>query len=412
MVLWHRGGKSMMDRRLFAKSGMALAGTVLVNCIEAHATRTAESMPAPARTSTVLPVGPTREVRTIAAAARLARPGTTIEVDPGDYVDDVAVWLVDNVTVRAVTGRARLVVHGAAAEGKGIWVVRSNGMRVEGLDFEGCKVPSRNGAGIRLDRGSLHVRDCRFRYNEMGLLTNNDPATSLTVENCEFAYNQRPDGHNHNLYAGRIARLIVTGSYFHHAHVGHLLKTRAASNTIAYNRLTDEIGGTASYELEFPNGGIAVVIGNLIAQNRSTENLHLISYGAEGYTWQRNALYLTHNTLVNPLAQAGVYLRVAAGVDKIVATNNLLAGPGSLETSGPGDYRNNLHAVAQDFADMTSFDLRLKVDSPLAGRLLDAAALNNTRLIPEREYLHPRNTKPLDASPHNPGAMQSIAPVP
>jgi hypothetical protein len=412
MLLWHWGGRRMINRRRFSTSGLAVAGTLLANCKRAHANRTAGSKPVPSSTSSVLPVGPTREVRTLAAAARLARPGTTIEVDPGDYVNDVAVWLIDNVTVRAATGRVRLLVHGVAAEGKGIWVVRCEGMRVEGLDFEGCMVPSRNGAGIRLDRGSLHVKDCRFRYNEMGLLTNNDPATSLAIENCEFAYNQRNDGHNHNLYAGRIARLIVTGSYFHHAHVGHLLKTRAASNTIAYNRLTDESGGTASYELEFPNGGIAVVIGNLLAQNLSTENKHLVSYGAEGYTWQHNALYLANNTLINPIAQGGVYLRVAQGVDKIVAVNNLLVGAGRLESAGPGDFRNNLHATGEDFADIARFDLRLKADSPLIGRNLDVGALVDPDLKPAREYRHPRNTRPLDANPHNPGAMQSTAPVP
>lgn len=58
----------------------------------------------------------------------------------------------------------------------------------------------------------------------MGLLTNNDSATVLEVENSEFAYNQRPDGHDHNLYVGRIARLSVTGSYLHYAQIGHLLR--------------------------------------------------------------------------------------------------------------------------------------------------------------------------------------------
>ena len=36
-------------------------------------------------------------------------------------------------------------------------------------------------------------------HNEMGLLTSNEPTAVLEVENSEFAYNQRPDGHNHNL---------------------------------------------------------------------------------------------------------------------------------------------------------------------------------------------------------------------
>ena len=263
-------------------------------------------------------------------------------MDAGDYVADVAVWQQDDITLRAVGGRVRLHANGAAAEGKGIWVVRAKGMRVEGFDFEGATVPSRNGAGIRLETGSLYVRDCRFRYNEMGLLTNNDPDTVLEIENSEFAYNQRPDGHNHNLYAGRIARLSVKDSYLHHARTGHLLKSRAALNHIVNNRLTDEDGGTASYELEFPNGGLAYVVGNLISQSSQTENPHLISFGAEGYKWPRNEIHLENNTLINPLAQGGVFLRVAPGADAIRAVNNRLVGPGKLESAGPGEYQNNV----------------------------------------------------------------------
>jgi hypothetical protein len=296
-----------------------------------------------------LHVGPKRAITTIAEAARIARAGATIDVDSGVYTGDVAVWTQDDLTMRAVGGRVKLVAAGAAAEGKGIWVVRANGMRVEGFDFEGAGVPSRNGAGIRLETGSLQVKDCSFKHNEMGLLTNNDPNTVLEVEDSEFAYNQRPDGHNHNLYAGHIARLSVTGSYFHHARTGHLLKSRAAVNDIYNNRLIDGPGGTASYELEFPNGGVANVVGNTIAQNTTTENPILISFGAEGYKWPRNTIHLENNTLVNPLPRGGMFLRVMPGVDSIRANNNRLVGAGTLESAGPGEYSNNVPVELQSY---------------------------------------------------------------
>lgn len=298
----------------------------------------------------VIQVGPQHKIKTIAAASVLAMPGTTINVDSGDYIADVAIWQHDNVTLHAVGGRVRLLAQGAAAEGKAIWVVRAKDMRVEGFDFEGAAVSSRNGAGIRLESGSLWVRNCRFLHNEMGLLTNNEPNTILEIENSEFAHNQRPDGHNHNLYAGQIARLSVTGSYFHHAHIGHLLKSRAAANHIVNNRLTDEIGGTASYELEFPNGGMAYVVGNTIAQSTRTENPILISFGAEGYKWPRNEIYLGNNTLVNPLPRGGLYLRVAPGADAIHAVNNRVVGLGTLESAGPGEYKNNVSIDSLDYA--------------------------------------------------------------
>ena len=333
----------MTGRRQFTQTASAVAGSLWLDCC--HSPLFAQPQ-GPSANSKVLHVGPARAIKTIAESSRLAGEGDIVEVDAGDYAADVAVWERDGMTVRAVGGRVMLRAQGAAAEGKGIWVVRANGMRVEGFDFEGAAVPSRNGAGIRLEKGSLYVRNCRFFHNEMGLLTNNDPTTVMEVENSEFAYNQRPDGHNHNLYAGKIARLSVAGSYFHHAHTGHLLKSRAAMNHIYNNRLTDEEGGTASYELEFPNGGEAHVEGNLIAQSSHTENPILISFGAEGYHWPRNEIHLVNNTLVNPLPRDGVFLRVAPGADVIRALNNTLIGLGTLTSAGPGEYRNNVKGDA------------------------------------------------------------------
>jgi hypothetical protein len=395
-----------MNRRLFNAAGLAWSSGIIQAATHQSGSGQQNLRP---QTAPVLRVGLARAVKTLAEASRVAVPGITIEVDAGEYVADVATWERDDVSIRSIGGRVRLLANGAAAEGKGIWVVRANRMRVEGFDFEGAAVPSRNGAGIRLENGSLHVKDCRFLRNEMGLLTNNDPATVLEVENSEFAYNQRPDGHNHNLYAGRIARLSVVGSYFHHARIGHLLKTRAAVKQIFYNRLTDEPGGTASYELEFPNGGVAHVVGNIIAQGPQTDNVHLISFGAEGYKWQRNAIYLAHNTLVNLLPRGGVFLRVAPEASAVLALNNLLLGPGTLEAAGPGEYRNNLAALPEDFVLAASFDYRLAAGSRLKGRAVDAGSAAGESLRPLREYVHPRATRSLAGPAHNPGALQSTA---
>jgi hypothetical protein len=243
----------------------------------------------------------------------------------------------------------------------------------------------------------------------MGLMTSNDPTVVLEVENSEFAYNQRPDGHNHNLYAGQIALLSVTGSYFHHAHIGHLLKSRAKVNRIFYNRLTDEEGGDASYELEFPNGGVAYVVGNLIQQTLQTDNPHLISFGAEGYKWPRNEIYLVNNTLVNPLTWGGVFLRVAPGAHEVRAVNNLLVGSGSLDSAGPGDYRNNFSVDASVFAQASQYDYRIKPGAQVAGKAIDPGVANGQLLHQQREYLHRRSTRMLDMTAHNPGAIQSMA---
>lgn len=395
----------MIARRRVMQSGADLVGALMLGGCAPVLSAQAPGTPQRQR---LWQVGPKHAITTIEACAILARPGDQIEVDAGNYYSDVAVWKHDGVSIRAVSGRVRLLAQGAAAEGKAIWVIRANAMVVQGFDFEGAAVPSRNGAGIKLERGSLLVRNCRFLRNEMGLLTGNDPATVLEVENCEFAYNHRPDGHNHNLYAGHIARLSVTGSYFHHAHLGHLLKSRAALSQIFYNRLTDEDGGTASYELEFPNAGMAVVVGNLVAQSAQTENPCLISYGAEGYAWPRNGIYLVNNTLVNPLPLRGVFLRVAPGTTEVLAVNNLLVGAGTFVQADAGVYSNNFWANPQEFVQATAFDFQLKRRSHLINQATDPGSLNGTNLRPTQEYVHTCTTRPFPGYPQHPGMMQSV----
>lgn len=353
----------------------------------------------------LLSVGPQRAITTIAEAAKVARDGDAIEVDAGDYVRDVAVWSQAKISLRAVGGRVRLLAGGAAAEDKAIWVVRGGEISVEGFDFIGAAVSDRNGAGIRFEQGSLLIRDCRFLENQNGILTSGNPAAMLAIENSEFGYNGFGDGQSHNLYVGAIASLTVSGSYFHHARVGHLLKSRAARNFIFYNRLTDETGGQASYELEFPNGGLAYVLGNIIQQSSTTENPHIVAFGAETYKTGVNKLYLINNTLLDMRPRGGKFLRVSKGAE-VIAVNNLLLGEGTLETEAQADFRNNFKVDFDDFVLAVREDFHLKPGSRLIGKAISVAPVDKVSLTPVAEYRHPRSLQPIRGGALSPGAMQ------
>ncbi len=335
----------------------------------------------------------------------MAKDGDTVEVDGWDYVGDVAVWTQNDLTLRAKNGRARLIAQGASAESKGIWVVRGGKVTVEGFDFVGATVPDRNGAGIRFEKGDLRIENCRFLENENGILTGNVADSTLEILNSEFGNNGFGDGQSHNLYVGAIAMLKVTGSYSHHAKIGHLLKSRAAKNLIFYNRLTDETGGTASYELEFPSGGLAYVVGNLIQQSSTTENPNVISFGAEGYRSQANRLYLVNNTLVDMRPQGGQFLRVKPGAE-VHAINNLLVGKSKLEEAGPGDYRNNFNVDLDEFVLAVREDFHLKPGSKLIGKAVMVDAVDGIALRPTAEYKHPSSVRALKGGVVSPGAMQ------
>src|SRR5258706_8985648 len=244
----------------------------------------------------VLRVGPKRELKRPSAAAEIARDGDVIEIDAGIYEGDAAVWRQHRLTIRGVGGRAHLRADGAEAEDKGIWVVKGNDTTIESGEFSEAKVEGENGAGIRLEGAGLTVRDCFFHDNENGILTGANAESDIVVEHSEFANNGFGDGQSHNLYIGRVRSFTLRFSYVHHALVGHNVKSRARRNIIAYNRIMDENDGRSSYAVEFPNGGLAVVIGNLIPKRPPNGNSTAVFYRGPGLLHPRNELYLVDHT--------------------------------------------------------------------------------------------------------------------
>lgn len=353
-----------------------------------------------------LRVGPSEEIRTVQEASMRARDGDTVEIVAGDYRGDVAVWTQKRVTIRGVGGRPRLLAMGIAAENKGIFVIRGEHVRVENIEFSGARVRDRNGAGIRFESGTLVVVDCRFTDNENGILTANDERMSLNVLRSEFGNNGADDGQSHNLYAGAIGLLEVRGSYFHHARVGHLLKSRAKESRIYYNRLTDEIGGRASYELEFPAGGRAIVVGNLIQQASTSENSTMVSMGAEGVRWPVNRLFLAHNTLVNDRPQGVRALDLRNGATG-VAINNLLVGQGMTLAISASSSRGDEAGDWRDFVLPQREDYRLRQSSRLFGTAEPAGRVDEVELTPAEEYVHPLQVHQIKPLRWSPGAFQT-----
>jgi len=303
-----------------------------------------------------LTVGPEGRFALPSEAARVALSGDVVLIDGrGDYRGDVAVWRADGLVLRGVNGRPRLVAAGRAAQGKAIWVIRGRDVVVENIAFQGARVRDKNGAGIRLEGGSLTVRGCRFEDNENGILTNGRPGMYLVVEDSEFVENGAGDGYSHQIYAGRMDRLVVRGSRFRHARTGHHIKSRAARSLILYNRLEDGVEGRSSYLIDLPEGGEAWVVGNLIQQGPWAENRTLVAFGLEGLK-PPGRLILAHNTLVND-QRRGVFVKLARGA-RARSVNNLFAGRG-VAIQGEADRTGDLAVREPQFRHAERGDYRL-----------------------------------------------------
>jgi len=345
--------------RLLATALLATAGVCwtpwigATTCEEAASAAPVQWTPAPYPPGRrVLHVGPGREIKAPSDAARVARDGDVVEIDAGEYTD-TAVWRQNDLWIRGVNGRPHVTAPAQVAEGKAIWVIKGRDVTVENVELSGARVPSRNGAGIRAEGRNLTVRASYFHLNEMGLLTNHDPESTITVEFSEFAANGFDDErYHHNIYVGRVGHFVLRHSYSRGAIRGHLVKSRARRSEILYNRLEDDAEGRSSYELDLPQGGDALVLGNLIVQAATSPNRTIVSYAAEDAKQWKNRLTVAFNTFYSwGTGSLFISNRSTSGA---LVMNNVFGGAVGLTVKGPAAVRGNRLAGPSDFVDPKS----------------------------------------------------------
>lgn len=349
-----------------------------------------------------LTVGPGKDYPTPSAAAAVAKDGDIVEIEAGAYPGDVARWAASHLIIRGVHGRAVLDSGGKAFGGKAIWVIAGDDTTIEHIEFANCRVPDKNGAGIRQEGAGLTARDCIFRENEDGILAGANPKSDIHLLGCELARNGAGDGYSHNIYIGHVRTFTMENCWSHGAKIGHLVKSRAETTVLLYNRLMDEADGTSSYVIDIPNGGKTVIIGNVIQHGPKAENGMVVSYAAEGATNPVQALYFASNTVINERARGG-FLRTA-GQPKLTIINNLFTGsPGVL--AGVQMPEHNLVTDAPGFVDAAKYNYHLETDSPAVGKAVDPWVTDGVALLPTFEYTEPMN-KIFRQTAHDFGAFE------
>lgn len=364
-------------------------------------------------------VGPSRAYTAPGKVAALVADGDTVAIDAGTYEADVARWSANNLVLMGVDGFAHLKANGTAYGGKAIWVIAGNNTTVEHIEFSLCRVPDKNGAGIRQEGANLTVRRCFFHNNEDGILAGDNAASDILIENTEFADNGFGDGLSHNLYINHVKSLTFRYNYSHGALVGHELKSRAHRTYILYNRLADGSEGTASRSIDLPNGGTAIIIGNEIQQGPKSENSNIIGYGLEGLSNPTaHHLVLVNNTIVNEKGN-GSFVNVKDGTALCRMYNNLFAGPGAVlaGTAAVLDSAGNLKPgiPAAGFANAAAYDYTLTATSPAIDGAMSPTDEDGFPLTPTLEYVHPFESMPrtvngsLDIGAHERSAQSGMA---
>jgi hypothetical protein len=268
-----------------------------------------------------LQVGPGLHYATPSAAIAEAAPDDTIAIAPGQYFDCAEVK-TPRLTIEGVGDAASVVLTDKTCAGKAILVIDVPDVTVRNLTLTRARVPDSNGAGIRMEGGSLVVDGVRFIDNEDGILTAADPSWTLTVRNSLFEHNGVcRDYCAHGIYAGHIGRLVVEHSVFHETKEGHHIKSRAMHTEIIDCTITDGPRGTASYLIEAPNGGGLVIRHNRLEKGPHSGNESTaISIGAEGVNQPTPYIDVEDNDFINDLGKRTLF------VNNITATPARLIG--------------------------------------------------------------------------------------
>lgn len=301
---------------------------------------------ASARQRRVLRVGPSRDLRTPSAAARLARDGDHVIIDPGTY-RDCAVWRASDLILEG-DSRGKPHLTGPVCDDQAIWLVRGNNVRVINIEFSGAHSSVYNGAGVKMVGTNLLVRNSRFLDNENGILTAGRPRSLIIVTDSRFEGNGicRKDC-AHGLYAGRVYQLVVRNSRFVGQKQGHHIKSRAYNTLIIGNTIADGADGTASMSIDLPNGGNADIAYNNIEKGPMAENHRMmISIGEESRPTRKRpnpmsnpsqALIFRNNVFTNRQPKTMLFIRNLTGTP-VTLRGNRFIGPGR-HVSGP--YRNS-----------------------------------------------------------------------
>ena len=235
---------------------------------------------------------------TLQEAVRAVEDGkATIRIAPGHYEECIT---QDGGDIRYLAEQPGTVVFDTVTcEGKAAFVLRGRSAHVEGIVFQNMSVPDRNGAGIRIEKGDLTVRESLFRNSQSGILSANDAEGSIRVERSTFSGLGRCDEEYdcaHSIYVNGYGALWVANSRFERGRGGHYVKSRSPRIEVVDSSFDDSAGRATNYMIDLPYGANGTIARNMFLQGPNKENYSaLIAIAGEGDENDTSRLVITAN---------------------------------------------------------------------------------------------------------------------
>lgn len=155
--------------------------------------------------------------------------------------------------------------------------------------------------------GDFTVDGCAFIDNDDTCLIGHGPY-HITIRNTEFGNNGGANPNSHGLYVGAVPLLTFDNNRSYGTIKGHNLKSRAKRSLITNSRFGDAEHGSASCQIELPQGGIHTVQNCVLHKGPNAQQNGCLQVGAEtpGYIDDKrvNKLTLIGNTYIMMLPPA------------------------------------------------------------------------------------------------------------
>jgi hypothetical protein len=220
----------------------------------------------------------------------------TIRIAPGRYADCAVQEKGSIAFVAEQPGQS--IFDKAICESKGTLVLRGQASHVEGLVFTHMEVPDGNGAGIRMEQGTLTVKNAMFIDGQSGILSANDLTGDITIDQSTFAgLGKDPTGNGaHGIYIGGKGGLRVLRSRFERGNGGHYLKSRVPRVEIVGNSFDDSRGSHTNYAIDLSWGAVGRIADNSFVQGPNKDNYStMITVAPEGRENSSAGLVIENN---------------------------------------------------------------------------------------------------------------------
>ena len=289
-----------------------------------------------ARKNGVLAVGPGKAFALPSEAAMAARAGDLIQIDPGTYTD-CARWDADALVIEGMG--PGVVITGKSCNDKGLFIIRGRDVTVRNITFTAASATTHNGSGIRAEGVNLTVENSRFIDDEDGILAGDNDGSTIVVRNSYFQGNGNCIAQcAHGIYVNHVSVFKVENSEFVEQHEGHHIKSRAARTEIINNFVHDGPNGSASYLVDLPNGGSALISGNRFEKGAMSQNHQVaISIGAEKNKAQNppGDIVIENNEFSNDTGGTTAFVKNYSDIPVELSGNHLSAG--TVPVSTPAD---------------------------------------------------------------------------